>query len=106
MTDPERLALPGTIRAGHAVVEMDKSPYLYTLTGPAAANDLTFTPKEDAPKAGEKLKANGVGAVRVSGYDTGAFQVGQLAHFEGDGTVDYLERQGRAFACRSPRPGH
>ena len=87
LTDPERLALPGTIRAGRAVVEMDKSPYLYTLTGNPAANDLTFTPKEDAPKEGEKPKVNGIGAVHVSGYDRGAFQVGQVAHFEGDGTT-------------------
>ena len=87
LADPERLALPGTIHAAHAVVEMDKSPYLYTLSGPPAKNDIAFTPKEDAPKADAKPKVNGIGAVRVSGYATGAFQVGQLAHFEGDGTV-------------------
>ena len=87
LTDPERLAAPGTIRAGRAVVEMDKSPYLYTLTGNSAANEITFTPKADTPKPGEKQKANGVGAVRVSGYDKGTFQVGQNAHFEGDNTT-------------------
>ena len=87
LIDPERLALPGTIRAGHAVVEMDKSPYLYTLSGPVAKNDIEFTPKEDAPQADARPKAGGIGAIRVSGYDTGAFQVGQKAHFEGGGTV-------------------
>ncbi len=97
LTDPERLAMPATIRAARAIVEMDKSPYLYTLSGPAAANDITFLPKEDAPKAGEKPKPNGVrngiGAVHVSGYTTGTFQIGERAHFEGDGTT--IELNGR-----------
>ena len=94
LNDPERLALPGTVRAGRVVVAMDKSPYLYTLTGPAAGNDISFTPKEDAPKKEEAPKADekpktrsGIGAVHVSGYDRGAFQVGQTAHFEGAGTT-------------------
>lgn len=87
LTDPERLALPGTIRAGHALVEMDKTPYLYTLSGAPASNDIAFTPKDDAPKQNEKPKANGIGAVHVSGYDKGSFQIGQKAHFEGDDTT-------------------
>ena len=98
LTDPERLAAPGEIHAGHAVVEMEKSPYVYTLTGEPDANDIRFTAREDAPQSGEKPnvgpKKNGVGSIHVHGYDRGIFQVGQAAHFAGGGTTIELSGKG------------
>jgi lipopolysaccharide export system protein LptA len=90
LTDP-RLIGPGILKAGKIVIDISKSPYHYTVEGDDSVNDLKFTPRRVAKKEDKPGSDSSFGPVHIHHYDTGEFQVGKLARFEGAGTTADLE---------------
>ncbi|MBC7526298.1 MAG: hypothetical protein H7308_02000 [Chthonomonadaceae bacterium] len=94
LTDAERLAQPGTFRAGKITADLSKSPVLYTLSGNASETDIRFKPKESSGKA--ELKTE-IAETHISRFREGSFQVGQTALFRGAETVaDFLNPAGKS----------
>lgn len=86
LRDPARLNGPGSLKASRVLIDITASPYRYTIEG-GSAGDIQFTPKENAP-AGEGVKRRmNVGSVHIYGYESGEFQIGQRAQFQGANTT-------------------
>lgn len=81
VTDDGRLSGPGRIQAERIVVDMNKTPYGYTIEG--GSSSLQFTPKGSTTK---KNSAH-LGNVVIDGFASGAFQSGQTARFIGPETT-------------------
>jgi hypothetical protein len=96
MTDP-RLDGPGTLQAGKVTVDISTTPYLYTFDGDDATNDIRFTPrprpgKQPADKPIEqKGLASEIGTVHITRWDSGTFQAGKSAKFNGPLVVADLQ---------------
>lgn len=102
LVDP-RLDGPATLRAGIVTVDMSAEPYTYNLSGDSGTNDLRFSPKSRAPKRAAVAPdppapnpANQVGLVHISHWNTGAFQTGKLAKFDGSQVIADLKSKAGA----------
>ncbi len=94
LSDPERLALPGTLKAGRVLADLSQTPTLYLLSGSAEENDLRFRPKERSGAANAKTELQ---ETHLHHFRQGTFQVGQRAQFEGENTTaDFLNPLGEA----------
>jgi hypothetical protein len=87
LTDPARLNGPGQLKADSVVIDIGASPYRYTIEGDSAHNDIRFMPRQsESGKANAPGKLH-TGEVHIYGYDSGEFQIGQAAVFNGANTT-------------------
>ncbi len=89
---------PGSLRAGAVTVDISATPYTYTLSGDSDTNDIRFTPRPRPVKKGPDGKvpppqnpANQIGPVHISRWESGTFQTGKVAKFEGTQVVADLK---------------
>ncbi len=75
-----RLDGPGALHSGSVTVDVGSSPYVYVLAGNSGTNDIRFSPRQRDPKASPESQ---IGLVHVTHWDTGTFQTGKIARFDG-----------------------
>ncbi|HLJ54638.1 MAG TPA: hypothetical protein VKT77_06320 [Chthonomonadaceae bacterium] len=98
LLDP-RLDGPGALRASTVTIDISAGPYVYSLSGDSATNDLRFSPKPAAKpgtaaqpgRAAPQNPGAQLGAVHITRWVTGIFQAGKSAKFDGEEVVADLK---------------
>jgi hypothetical protein len=102
LTDPEKLAEPGTLQGGHLEVNLKPAPYRYTLTGAASETRVVLKAKGSAKK-GDASAASSQEFLAQK-FRKGVVQLGEMARLEGDETVLVLKDKAESseVEVRSP----